>query len=130
MTTPTTPDLRTMLDAATPGPWATQHDEWENDESIPCEVFSVIAGGDAILETTNFDPATHNPTANTILAAAAPGLAKEVLVWRKGVLNLIRSFESVSNTAFNSNDPDVGTAYYTAAANLRALTEELLGDQA
>lgn len=116
---PTTADLRTMLDQATPGPWG--HYTPRDDRAHYDPIFGATPGDEIALVKT---------PADWRLMALAPDLAKEVLVWRKGVLNLIRSFESVSNTAFNSNDPDVGTAYYTAAANLRALTEELLGDQA
>lgn len=74
-----TPDqARELLDGATPGPWSSHHDEWEDENGIECEDFYVIGGTDGILSTENFDPDNHDPVANTTLAAAAPDLAQTI----------------------------------------------------
>ena len=66
-----TPDqARELLDEATPGPWRALHDQWEDEDGTPCEDFYVLGGPDGILYTEDFDPDTHNPVANTALAAA------------------------------------------------------------
>lgn len=70
-----TPEEAQALEpGTTSGPWHSLHEEWEDEDGTPCEQFNVIAGGDAILETIDFDPANHNPRANTALAAAAPDM--------------------------------------------------------
>ena len=75
----TTPDqARQLLDGATPGPWRALHDQWEDKDGTPCEDFYVLGGPDGILHTEDFDPDTHNPVANTTLAAAAPDLAQTI----------------------------------------------------
>ena len=74
-----TPDqARELLDGATPGPWRALHDQWEDEDGTPCEDFYVLGGPDGILHTEDFDPDTHNPVANTALAAAAPDLAQTI----------------------------------------------------
>lgn len=74
-----TPDqAQTLLDGATPGPWRALHDQWEDEDGTPCEDFYVLGGPDGILHTEDFDPDTHNPVANTTLAAAAPDLAQTI----------------------------------------------------
>lgn len=69
---------RALLDGATPGPWRALHDQWEDEDGTPCEDFYVLGGPDGILHTEDFDPDTHNPVANTALAAAAPDLAQTI----------------------------------------------------
>lgn len=69
---------QTLLDGATPGPWRALHDQWEDEDGTPCEDFYVLGGPDGILHTEDFDPDTHNPVANTTLAAAAPDLAQTI----------------------------------------------------
>jgi hypothetical protein len=74
-----TPDqAQNLLDGATPGPWSSHHDEWEDENGIECEDFYVIGGTDGILSTENFDPDNHDPVANTTLAAAAPDMAETI----------------------------------------------------
>lgn len=74
-----TPDqAQELLDVATPGPWRALHDQWEDGDGTPCEDFYVLGGPDGILHTEDFDPDTHNPVANTTLAAAAPDLAQTI----------------------------------------------------
>jgi hypothetical protein len=74
-----TPDqAQNLLDGATPGPWRALHDQWEDEDGTPCEDFYVLGGPDGILHTEDFDPDTHNPVANTTLAAAAPDLAQTI----------------------------------------------------
>lgn len=76
-----------LLDGATPGPWRALHDQWEDEDGTPCEDFYVLGGPDGILYTEDFDPDTHNPVANTALAAAAPDLAQTIaeMRWEYGV---------------------------------------------
>ena len=78
---------RELLYGATPGPWRALHDRWEDEYGIPCEDFYVLGGPDGILHTEDFDPDTHNPAANTTLAAAAPDLAQTIagMRWEYGV---------------------------------------------
>ena len=74
-----TPDqARELLDGATTGPWRALHDQWEDEGGTTCEDFYVLGGPDGILYTEDFDPDTHNPVANTALAAAAPALAQTI----------------------------------------------------
>ena len=74
-----TPDqARELLDGATTGPWRALHDQWEDEGGTPCEDFYVLGGPDGILYTEDFDPDTHNPVANTTLAAASPDLAQTI----------------------------------------------------
>lgn len=76
-----------LLDGATPGPWSSHHDEWEDENGIECEDFYVIGGTDGILSTENFDPDNHYPVANTTLAAAAPDMAETIagMAWQHAV---------------------------------------------
>lgn len=70
-----TPEEAQALETGTtPGPWHALHEEWDDEDGTPCERFCVIAGGDAILETIDFDPRYHDPKANVALAAAAPDM--------------------------------------------------------
>lgn len=83
-----TPDqAQHLLDGATPGPWRALHDQWEDEDGTPCEDFYVLGGPDGILHTEDFDPDTHNPVANTTLAAAAPDLAQTIagMEWEYGL---------------------------------------------
>ena len=86
-----TPDqARELLDGATQGPWRALHDQWEDEDGTPCEDFYVLGGPDGILHTEDFDPDTHNPVANTALAAAAPALAQTIagMRWEYAVEHL------------------------------------------
>lgn len=82
---------RELLDGATPGPWRALHDQWEDEDGTPCEDFYVLGGPDGILHTEDFDPDTHNPVANTTLAAAAPDLAQTIaaLRWEYAVETMV-----------------------------------------
>lgn len=69
---------RELLYGATPGPWEMVYEEWENPEGIPCESWTVCDQNDGLMETADFDSATHDPAANTTLAAAAPDMAETI----------------------------------------------------
>ena len=100
-----TPDqARELLDGATTGPWRALHDRWEDEYGIPCEDFYVLGGPDGILHTEDFDPDTHNPAANTTLAAAAPDLAQTIagLRWEYAVEDLNGDILDLNDDAYTS----------------------------
>ena len=92
-----------LLDGATPGPWRALHDQWEDEDGTRCEDFYVLGGTDGILHTEDFDPDTHNPVANTTLAAAAPDLAQTIagLRWEYAVEDLNGDFLDLNDDAYS-----------------------------
>lgn len=119
MTTPTTTDLRTMLDQATPGPWVWEH--WDGNDDNICRILHwrqapAYAIGDRVADEVD-------KPADARLIAAAPDLCAEVIRLREAIERMADQSKVEADQA-RTIDPISSRAFHRLEKALRALLED------